>query len=50
VGLDLYNQNAPTWTKFSAADYDASPPGAQAIFDRNGSSYRFGDARDPGVI
>jgi hypothetical protein len=34
VRLDLYNQNAPTWTKFSAADYDASPREAQAIFDR----------------
>jgi hypothetical protein len=49
VGLDLYNQNAPTWTKFSAADYDASPPEAQAIFDRYGSSYRFGHVMEAGV-
>ena len=48
-GLDLYNQNSMNWTQVEATDYDAADPEAQAIFDRYGSSYRFGQLMEAGM-
>ena len=49
VGVDLYNQDSANWTQVSAADYDAADPEAQAIFDRYGSQYRFGQLMEAGM-
>jgi hypothetical protein len=49
IGVDLYNQDAANWTEVSAADYDAADPEAQAIFDRYGSQYRFGQLMEAGM-
>jgi hypothetical protein len=40
--FSLYNQNSLNWTKVKPQAYDASSPGAQAVFDRFGDSYHFG--------
>ena len=49
MGLDLYNQNSLNWTEFTASEYDAANPEAQAIFDRYGSKYRFGHIMESGA-
>ena len=49
VGLDFYNQNAMNWTRVEPGDDTATAPDVQAIFDRYGSGYRFGQAYEAGV-
>ncbi len=49
LALDLYNQNSLNWTEVKPVEYDAADPGAQAIFDRYGDSYRFGQLMEAGV-
>lgn len=47
--LDLYNQNSLNWTKVLPIGYDDMAPDAQAVFDRYGTSYRFGQLMEAGV-
>lgn len=49
LALDLYNQNSLNWTEVKPVGYDTSAPEAQAVFDRYGSSYRFGQLMEAGV-
>ncbi|RKZ10678.1 hypothetical protein DRQ32_06905, partial [bacterium] len=49
MGLDLFTQDAINWTKVSAADDGTADPEAQAIFDRYGSQYRFGQIMESTV-
>jgi hypothetical protein len=37
------------WTKFEPTDYDATPPGAQEIFDRYETGFRFGQSYEAGL-
>lgn len=49
MALDLYNQNSLNWTEVKPVDYDTADPDAQAVFDRYGSSYRFGQLMEAGL-
>lgn len=49
MGLDLYNLNSMHWTKLEPDGDASSDPEAQAIFDRYGSSHRFGVLTESGV-
>ncbi len=47
--FELYNQNSMNWTELEPVAYDETSPEAQAIFDRYGSSLRFGQLYEAGA-
>lgn len=49
VKFTMYNQDALDWTKLTPVGYDAMNEDARAIFDRYGTSYRFGQSMEAGV-
>ena len=49
LGLEMYNQNSINWTLVEPVGYDTMAPDAQAVFDRYGSSYRFGQLMEAGM-
>jgi len=49
LGLEMYNQNSLNWTQVDSTNYDDVSSDAQAVFDRYGSSLRFGQLFEAGV-
>lgn len=49
MALDLYSQDSFNWTQIEPVDYDGMPADAQAVFDRYGTSYRFGQILESGM-
>lgn len=47
--FELYNQDAAHWSQITPVDYDSMPEDAQAVFDRYGSTYRFGHLSEAGL-
>jgi hypothetical protein len=47
--FELYNQEALDWTKLTPVEYDSMSEDAQAVFDRYGSTYRFGQLTEAGL-
>jgi len=49
LNIEMYNQDAVDWTQISPVDYDEMSEDAQAVFDRYGSTYRFGQLTEAGL-
>jgi hypothetical protein len=48
-GFIFYNQDGLDWTQLKPVEYDAMNEDAQTIFDRYGSTYRFGQLTEAGI-
>lgn len=47
--FEMYNQDAMHWTQLKPVEYDFMSEGAQGIFDRYGTTYRFGTLSEAGL-
>lgn len=47
--FEMYNQNSLNWTKITPFQYDVMDSDVQAVFDRYGSTFRFGQLMEAGV-
>lgn len=47
--FEMYNQDALDWTKLTPVEYETLTEDAQAVFDRYGSTYRFGQLTEAGL-